>query len=161
MAGLCCTQYYYWRYYAHTSLNLHIGFISETIAYDLATLCEMAARQHSPAHDALLTCLLSIDQAPETEAQEVTLRGVRKAQSKLAAAYLEMGHQVAARKIYVDMQEERPERLRSIRDELLAVHNKDFWEIIDRGTNFDYLDEPRKEKLKVFFSWFTQLTASA
>ncbi len=55
------------------------------------------------------------------------------------------------------MRDERPERLRSIRDEPLHVESKDFWEIIDRGTNFDYLSDPRKEQLRVFFSWFTCL----
>ncbi len=145
------------RYYAQTALNLHLGFVTETLAYDLAALCEEAAKRHSPAHDAMLGCLLSIDQAAETEAQEVTLRGVRKAQIKLATAYIEMGNELAAHRIYLDMQHERPERLLSIRDELLAVHSKDFWEIVDRGTNFDYLEPPRKEKLKTFFGWFDNL----
>jgi hypothetical protein len=52
------------------------------------------------------------------------------------------------------MAHERPERLRSIRDELLGVVSKDFWEVIDRGTNFDYLDPSRRAKLGQFFSWF-------
>ena len=51
----------------------------------------------------------------------------------------------------------RKERLRSIREELLGIESKDFWEIIDRGTNFDYLDQEHKEKLKFFFSWFPHL----
>lgn len=147
----------YLRYYAHTALNLHLGFVTETIAYDLATLCEQAERHRSPAHDVLLDCLLAIDQAPETAAQELTLRGVRKAQIKLATAYLELKNLPAAQKIYFDMKEERPERLRSIQNELLAVHSKDFWEIVDRGTNFDYLEPGRKEQLRVFFSWFLAL----
>ena len=47
--------------------------------------------------------------------------------------------------------------LRSICDELLAIDSKDFWEVIDRGTNFDYVDDARKAQLKVFFSWFPSL----
>ncbi len=147
------------RYYAHTAQNLHIGFVTEIIAYDLAALCELAEQRRSAAHDALLAALLAIDQAPETPAQEVTLRGVRKAQVKLATAYLELGNRDAARQIYLDMKEERPERLRSIHDELLAVHSKDFWEIVDRGTNFDYLEPARKQQLRVFFSWFWHIEA--
>jgi len=34
------------------------------------------------------------------------------------------------------------------------VASKDFWEVIDRGTNFDYLDAGRREQLRVYFSWF-------
>ena len=56
------------------------------------------------------------------------------------------------------MKDERPERLRSICDELLRIESKDFWEVIDRGTNFDYVDDARKAQLKVFFSWFPSLT---
>ena len=145
------------RYYAQTALTQHLGFVAETLAYDIAALCEAAARKHSSAHDEILGLLLSLDQVPETAAQEGTLRGVRKAQIKLATAYLEMHNELAAHRIYLDMQNERPERLLSIRDELLAVHSKDFWEIVDRGTNFDYLEPARKEKLKVFFGWFNNL----
>ena len=142
------------RYYAHSAQDHHNGGVTEAIAYDLAALCELAEKQRQTAHDQLLASLLSIDRTPETPAQEVTLRGVRKAQIKLATAYLEMGNRNAARQIFLDMKDERPERLRSIRDELLAVQSKDFWEIVDRGTNFDYLDPQRKEQLEVFFSWF-------
>jgi hypothetical protein len=89
------------------------------------------------------------------------LRGVRKAQAKLATFYLVSGADEPARRIYLDMKEERADRLRSIRDELLAIKAKDFWEVIDRGTNFDYLDDARKAQLKVFFSWFESLKEAA
>lgn len=146
----------YLRYYAQVAHGQHLGFVTETIAYDLAALCEAAYEVRAPVnvHDDLLRALLHIDQAAETEAQEVILRGVRKAQIKLAAGYLLRGFEEGARQIFLDMKDERPERLRSIRDELLRVESKDFWEIIDRGTNFDYLDEERKKELRTFFSWF-------
>jgi hypothetical protein len=48
------------------------------------------------------------------------------------------------------------ERLRSIRDEMLAIETKDFSEISDRGGNFDYLEPAREEMLKVFFGWFAE-----
>jgi hypothetical protein len=146
----------YLRYYAQVAHGQHLGFVTETIAYDLAALCEVAyeVRAPGPVHDDLLRALLHIDQAAETEAQEVILRGVRKAQIKLAAGYLQRGFEEGARQIFLDMKDERPERLRSIRDELLRVESEDFWEIIDRGTNFDYLDEGRKKQLRTFFSWF-------
>ncbi len=52
------------------------------------------------------------------------------------------------------MREERPERLASIRDELLNVESKEFWEVSDRGVNFDYLGPERKAQLLRFFEWF-------
>jgi hypothetical protein len=32
------------------------------------------------------------------------------------------------------------------------VNEQEFWEITDRGVNFDYLDEQRKEKLDELFA---------
>jgi hypothetical protein len=37
------------------------------------------------------------------------------------------------------------------------VTSKQFWEVADRGTNFDYIDDARKAKLREFFSQFTAL----
>jgi hypothetical protein len=43
---------------------------------------------------------------------------------------------------------------------MLSVGTKDFWEVVDRGTNFDYLDDARKAELREFFGWFGRLEAS-
>lgn len=145
----------YFRYYAQVALGKGLGFVAETVAHDLARLCEVAHRARSPAHDALLGALLELDKEAEDEAQEVTLRGVRKAQARLAAFYLLVGNEAAASRIQADMEHERPERLASIRDELLRVTSKDFWEVIDRGANFDYLDDERKRLVRDFFSRFS------
>lgn len=147
----------YLRYYGQTSHGMDLGFVTETIAYDVAALCELAHKQGSPAHDRLLGALLELDKEAESAAEEATLRGVRKAQARLAAFYLLRGDEASARRIHDDMAPERPERLASIRDELLSIASKDFWEVIDRGANFDYLDAPRKEKLTLFFTWFANV----
>lgn len=144
----------YLRYYGQTAHGMDLGFVTETISYDLATLCEVAHRLGSGAHDRLLGALLELDKEAESAAQETTLRGVRKAQARLAAYYLEKGDEASARRIHRDMEHERPERLASIRDELLSITSKDFWEVIDRGANFDYMEPGRKEHLKRFFEWF-------
>jgi hypothetical protein len=148
---------FYLKYYGQIAHGKDLGFVTETVAYDLAALCEKAFLSHGPSHDVVLKHLLELDKPPENAAQETMLRGVRKAQAKLATFYLVSGATEHARKIYSDMEREKPERLRSIRDELLSIEAKDFWEVIDRGTNFDYLDAARKGQLKVFFSWFESL----
>ena len=56
-----------------------------------------------------------------------------------------------AQRISDDLRSESPERLTSIRAEMLRTHAKDFWEVTDRGVNFDYLDDLRREKLDLFF----------
>ena len=89
------------------------------------------------------------------------LRGVRKAQTKLATFYLVAGAEKYARQIAADMSMEPIARLRSLRDQLSRPSSKDFWEVIDRGTNFDYLDDTRRERVKEFFSWFPGVDGEA
>ena len=68
-----------------------LGFVTETVAYDLARCASSPSRAGAPAHDALLRVFLEIDKEAESQAQENTLRGVRKAQVKLASYYLLRG----------------------------------------------------------------------
>jgi hypothetical protein len=147
----------HFKYYAQLAHGMGLGFVTETAAYDLCSLCELASDLFAPSHDRLLAIFLEIDKEAETTAEEKALRGVRKAQVKLATFYLQRGHAAYARAIYEDMAQESPERLRSIRDEMLAVTSKEFWEVVDRGANFDYLDDARKEKLREFFAQFEAL----
>ncbi len=147
----------HFKYYARLAHGSGLGFVTETAAYDLCALCEAASVHEAACQDRLLEIFLQVDHAPETEAQERALRGVRKAQAKLASYYLSTGETARARAIFDDMAGESAERLRSIRDEMLAVTAKDFWEVVDRGANFDYLPEPRKERLRQFFAQFPAL----
>jgi hypothetical protein len=147
----------YFKYYGLVSFNAQLPFILETVAYDLCTLNEQALDDDSPVLPELLRLFLQVDKESGSEVQEVSLRGVRKAQVKLATYYLVRGHRELAREVFTDMSRERTERLASIRDELLGVKSREFWEISDRGENFDYLDPARKEMLLRFFSWFKEL----
>jgi hypothetical protein len=151
----------HFKYYARLAHGIGLGFVTETAAYDLCALCELASASEATCHDRLLAVFLEIDKEPETQAEERALRGVRKAQAKLASYYLLHDQPARARRIYDDMAGESPERLRSIRDEMLAITSKDFWEVVDRGTNFDYLSDERKQKLREFFADFASLAASA
>ena len=144
----------YFKYYGQLAFGMKLSFVTECVAYDLCALNELAHRLESPALPKLLKILLEVDKEAEAEVQETSLRGVRKAQIKLATYFLLHEEDELAHQIYLDMKDERPDRLRSIRAELLAIDSKDFWEIIDRGENFDYLVPERKEKLHVFFGWF-------
>jgi len=151
----------YFKYYAQLAHGMGLGFVTETAAYDLCTLCELASVSDAPVHDQLLATFLEIDKEAETTAEERALRGVRKAQAKLAAYYLSCEMTSRARQIHADMAAESVDRLRSIRDEMLAVTTKEFWEVVERGKNFDYLDDNRKTNLRDFFDWFPALRAGA
>jgi len=138
-------------YYGQVARGAGMVFVTETSAHDLGALCERAFDAASPAHDTMLGVLLEVDREAETKSDEKALRGVRKAQVKLATYYLVHGADGYAQRISDDMRSESPERLDSIRAEMVRIHAKDFWEVTDRGVNFDYLDDSRRDKLDVFF----------
>jgi hypothetical protein len=83
--------------------------------------------------------------------QETGLQGIRKAQLKLACYYLAVGAEDRAAKIAADMAGEERGRLDTIREQLTRVESKEFWEIIDRGRNFEYMPPKQKEQMERFF----------
>lgn len=141
------------KYYGHVSFDDNLTFVTETIAYDLAALCEYAHGIGAPQEDRILKQFLELDRPTRGHRQERGLRGVRKAQTKLAAYYLSVGAEDKARLIAQDMLAEPADLLHSIRDELAAVETRYFWENVDRGRNFEYLPPEQRARLDTFFSW--------
>ena len=144
------------RFYGQLAFAMNTGFILETAAYDLCSLLEQVHERGVGSHDSLLVDIfLELDREPEGgKTQEASLRGVRKAQIKLATHYLVHGDEASARRIFDDMRGERKERIASIRDELQAVTDQEYWEVSDRGINFEWLPPHRRAELPRFFDWF-------
>jgi hypothetical protein len=138
-------------YYGRTSYDMQLGFVTETVAYDVSALCEFAHIQQRDIDEKMLDMFLELDQPLRMKKQEAGLQGIRKAQLKLACYYLAVGAEDRARKIAVDMAGEDRERLNTIRDQLTRVTSKEFWEIIDRGRNFEYMPPKQKEQMDRFF----------
>src|SRR5262249_48601442 len=137
----------------HVSFDLKLTFVTETAAYDVSTLCQIANELKLPEEDEILKQFLELDRPLRVSSQESALLGVRKAQVKLAAYYLSQGMEAKARMISKDMESEPPERLQAIRRQLESVTSKDFWEITDRGRTFEYMPEAQRERLAEFFGW--------
>jgi hypothetical protein len=142
------------KYYGHVSYDMKLSFVTETVAYDIGMLCEMAHELKCDQEEHILSVLLELDRTTARRTQEQALKGVRKAQVKLAAYYLTVDEREKARTIFRDMENDPPERLMAIREELERVETKDFWEIIDRGRNFEYMPPKQKTAMRRFFSWF-------
>jgi hypothetical protein len=140
-------------YYGHVSFDMKLTFVTETVAYDISALVQSAHESALPAEEAMLSRFLELDRPLRVSSQESALLGVRKAQVKLAAYYLTQGEERKARVIAEDMAKEPRERLLSIRRALEAVTTKDFWEIIDRGRNFEYMPPAQRAMLTTFFAW--------
>jgi hypothetical protein len=134
------------------SFDMKLTFVTETVAYDVSTLCQLAHELKSECESGILEHFLELDRPLRSRAQESALLGVRKAQVKLAAYYLLGGEAGKARAIAEDMREEPKPRLTQIRESLESVTTKDFWEIIDRGRNFEYMPSRQKEQMDTFFA---------
>jgi hypothetical protein len=140
-------------YYGRTSYDMQLGFVTETVAYDVSALCEFAHANHRAGLDEkMLAMFLELDQPLRLKRQESGLQGIRKAQIKLACYYLTAGADDRAAKIAADMAGEDRERLRAIREQLRRVETKAFWEITDRGRNFDYMPPRQKDQMDKFFA---------
>ena len=64
---------------------------------------------------------------------------------------LERGADVLAEQIRFDMREEPASRMRKIRDDILAVEERKFWEVTDRGFNFDWVSPDLRPRIVEFF----------
>jgi len=146
------------KFYGQLAFGANIAFILESAAYDLCGLLEFAFHQGATSHDALLEIFLDVDREPDEDehAQEASLRGVRKAQIKLATYYLANTSTRYARSVHEDMRKENPVRMQSILEELEAVHDAEYWEVSDRGINFEWLSPERRKQLPLFYSWFEE-----
>jgi hypothetical protein len=139
-------------YYGRTSFDLQLGFVTETVAYDVGAICEFAHQQTAgQLDDRMLTMFLDLDQPLRARRQESALQGIRKAQLKLACYYLDKGQTGRARRIADDMAGEDSSRLTAIREQLERVKSKEFWEIIDRGRNFEYMPSRQRAQMAAFF----------
>jgi len=151
----------YMRYYSGIAFNRGMPFITEVIAHDVGALCAWAFHADTKFHDDLLATFLRVDDNTDTASSDTTLKGVRRAQVKLATTYMIHGAESLARRIQADMKNEPAERLRGIWQELAALRTREFWEVNDRGSNFDYLSDEQKAELPRFFAWFPVLNKEA
>lgn len=145
------------KYYGHVSYDMKLSFVTETVAFDIGTICEVAHGLGLPEEDEILEIFLELDRATARRGQEQALKGVRKAQVKLAAFYLMNDQEARAREIFFDMENDPLQRLAAIRHELARVDSKDFWEIIDRGRNFEFMPQTQREAMLTFFTWFPDI----
>ncbi|HME69809.1 MAG TPA: DUF2254 family protein [Myxococcota bacterium] len=144
----------YLRFYGHVSYGAELPFLLETVAYDLCTLDELAFECGSPFAEDIFQIFLKTDKEAEGSVQERSLRGVRKAQVRLATFFLLRGDRAHAYLIHEDMAGEPAEFLASIREELKREESPEYWEVTDREENFSWLPPERRSRLDEFFAWF-------
>jgi hypothetical protein len=149
--GVCVKVVKHLVYYGRTANTMGLPFVTVTVAHDVRVLCQEAFDKSTLDMEEMLRLFLTLDQPSEDEGAEVALLGVRRAQSILGAFFLERGADVLAEQIRFDMREEPASRMRKIRDDILAVEERKFWEVTDRGFNFDWVSPDLRPRIVEFF----------
>ncbi len=125
-------------------------FILETAAHDLSTLNERAHGVHFAQKTKLLKILLNLNEGIVKNSRDH--HGVIKAKLKLGSYYMVKNDVNAAKAVFGELYHEDHSLLLKIMDELRDITDKEFWEIVDRGENFDYLSRDRQCSLARFYS---------
>jgi hypothetical protein len=138
-------------YYGRLANDMGLPFVTVTVAHDVRVLCQLGHADAGFDIGRSLSLFLTLDQPSEAKSEEVALIGVRKAQSILGAYLLDQDAADLADAIRKDMRHEETRRLEVIRDEILAVSERKFWEITDRGMNFDWVAPELRPQIRRFF----------
>lgn len=128
------------KYYADFARLSGLQFIYELACYDLESMVEWAFEQQAPVARELLELLLAFDAPPPS---------VRLTKAKLIAGgfFRERGladEEALVRRSLAAAPKEVVEQ--ALRD-LEGTKNPIFWEVTDRQTNIDYVDEVRKRSI--------------
>lgn len=142
----------YFREYGQLAHKMGISFLLEAAAYDLVQLIERALEGNDSSVDQLLDVLLELDQEIKEERHEDSLLGVRRSQLMLAAKLQELGQTERLARVVDDLKQERLERLERLREGLETDDRADYWELMDRGANFAYLEPRLRPHLKNVFT---------
>lgn len=146
---------FYFKDYGEIALKQkNLPFVMYNAAFDMGT---MVAKAHdkklSNIKDILLT-FMELEDKVDKQKDIFALMGIRKSQLILAAYLISRGDRSLLPIIVEDFKQDTFSFLIQLRDSLLAVKDKKYWEITDRGYNFEYIDEEQKGYLIQFYEEF-------
>ena len=142
---------FYFKYYGEIGLQKGIGFVLYNAAFDLGSLVAKAYDKKLPNIKEILLTFMELEDNIDKQKDYFALTGVRKSQLILATYLLSKGDTELLPIIAEDLKNESFDFLIKLRDMLLAVKDRKYWEITDRGYNFEYIDDTQKEYLKLFY----------
>ncbi|MFA5927853.1 MAG: DUF2254 family protein [Candidatus Margulisiibacteriota bacterium] len=141
-SGLTERISFYFKYYGCMAESMGVTFILDTAAYDLQILNQVVLEQVAPL-DQQKILKVFLDLPPQ--------KGVLKMEAILGAYYYWKEKHELGRLIVGDLAVEDKNVLKEIKEELLAPQEQDFWELTDRGVNFNYVPEEQKPSLERVF----------
>ncbi|MGH8462028.1 MAG: hypothetical protein ACRESS_10510 [Stenotrophobium sp.] len=126
------------HYYANFARSQGLGFIYELISYELAELTELAFQREAAPAQILLDTLLQLHGSDQH-------LGLIKSRAILGAYFLEHGRVPELARLEISLARVPSSMLVRAHDEIVNTHERMFWEVTDRATNFDYVADDRRE----------------
>lgn len=149
--GLTQKIFFYFKYYGQEGLMKGIWFILYNAAFDLGEMVATAYDKKLKNFRQLLFIFMELEDILDKKKDWLARMGVRKSQLILAAYLYSKNERELLQIVVDDLKNDSFEMLIKWRDMLLAVKDKKFWEITDRGINFEYIDEEQKKALELFY----------
>jgi Predicted membrane protein (DUF2254) len=138
-------------YYGETCLQMGLGFVLLTAAFDLGGMVAVAYDKKVSNIKELLLIFMALEDKVDRKKDMVWYTGVRNAQLILASYLLSKGDKELLPIVVEDLKSETLDQLLKWRDGLLAIEDRKFWEFTDRGYRFEYIDETQKKFLNLFY----------
>lgn len=134
----------YLRFYADFARAQGLPFIYELISYELGELTQRAyERKAAPARE-LLDAMLAFDGAEQS-------LGLVKSRVILGVYFLEAGLAQELELVQASLRNATLGHLEKARRAILAVQERVFWELNDRGINFDFIEPQRRARVVEVF----------
>lgn len=140
---------FYFSYYGTQADEAGLRYILETACHDLRILNESVHERGMPNRDRVLEGFLDVGRRGSKNAS--SRAGVYRALAILGSYYLWRKEEGLADRILEVFARLEPEEIASLRDHLLAVSSPAFWEMTDRGMNWDYVGGDQRAHLVDFF----------
>ncbi len=128
------------RFYAEFARGQGMPFVYERVSYELAELAERAHQRDAAPAGALLDALLSLDGAECST-------GLVKSRALLAGYFQECGATAQFERVTHSLRVVPGPTLERARQEILSVRDRAFWELNERGVDFDYVEPVRREQV--------------
>ena len=146
---------FYFKDYGEIGLQQKgLPFVMYNAAFDLGTMVAKAYDKKLANIKEILLIFMALEDKVDRAKDLFALMGIRKSQLILATYLLSKGDRSLLPIIVEDLKNETFDFLIQLRDSLLAVEDKKYWEITDRGYNFEYIDERQKEFLQLFYAQY-------
>jgi Predicted membrane protein (DUF2254) len=132
------------RFYAEYARVQGLPFIYELVSYELGELTERAfERKVAPARE-LLDAMLAFGGVEQSA-------GLVKSRAILAGYFLERGLTQELERVEASLRNVTPAVLEKAKSGILSVQDRMFWELNDRGLNFDFVEPQRRTRVAEVF----------